>query len=51
MVPPSPALHAESHRRRLKVASSGLGSPQRGQVLGFGVPYFNTFFLNGTLMK
>ena len=20
-------------------------------ILGFGVPYFNTFFLNGTIMK
>ena len=32
----------------------GFGSRVDGGIidrLGFGVPYFNTFFLNGTLMK
>ena len=40
-------------------ASDSLGAGVKGKftdglqdpILGFGVPYFNTFFLNGTLMK
>ena len=37
----------------IKVCSgvTAIGVFLRPEVLGFGVPYFNTFFLKGTIMK
>ena len=44
------AFGAVLSKSMLKHAYSIL-APLDTQQLGFGVPYFNTFFLNGTLMK